>query len=229
MTHNPFSAMTRRDWTLWLTSLVMVALANVLSGGTDALILCATLAGVTALIFMALGDAWGQLLTAAFSVLYALVSWRQRYYGEMITYLGMTLPMALAALVSWLRHPYEAGRAEVAISRLSGRHLLIGGVSGVGVTIVFCFILLALDTPELPLSTLSIFTSYAAAYLTWRRSSLYALGYAANDAVLILLWLIAARQDPSRAPMAVCFLMFLVNDLYGFFCWKRRERRQGLA
>ena len=229
MTHNPLSAMTWRTWTLWLASLGMVLAAHIGAGRLNALTLAATLLGVTALIFMALGDAWGQALTAVFSVLYALVAWHQRYFGEMITYLGMTLPMALLALVSWLRHPYQAGQAEVAISRLRRRDLLLGGLSGAAVTIVFYFILLALDTPELTLSTLSIFTSYAAAYLTWRRSSLYALGYAANDAVLILLWLPAARQDVSHAPMVICFLMFLMNDLYGFFCWKRRARRQRLA
>lgn len=229
MMHNPFSAMSKRDWALWLVSLGLVSASHIGASRPDALTLTATLVGVTALIFMARGDTWGQILTAAFSVLYALVAWKQRYYGEMVTYLGMTLPMALMALSAWLRHPYEAGQAEVAISRLDRRHLLAGAGSGALVTAVFYFILRALNTPELPLSTLSIFTSYAAAYLTWRRSSLYALGYAANDAVLILLWLLAARRDVSCASMAVCFTMFLINDLYGYFCWKRRERRQGLA
>ena len=42
-----------------------------------------------------------------FSLLYGVVSFTFAYYGEMITYLGMTAPMALFALISWMRNPYK--------------------------------------------------------------------------------------------------------------------------
>ncbi len=40
-----------------------------------------------------------------FSLLYGIISYTFSYYGEMITYLGMTMPMAVFALISWLRNP----------------------------------------------------------------------------------------------------------------------------
>ena len=55
----------------------------------------------------------GQILTVIFSILYAIASWQCRYYGEMITYLGMTMPIAVLSIVSWIRHPYEKGGSEV--------------------------------------------------------------------------------------------------------------------
>ena len=45
-------------------------------------------------------------------------------------------------------------------------------------------------------------------------------------AVLIVLWILAARENISYLSVIICFVMFLVNDLYGFVSWKRMEKRQ---
>ena len=54
----------------------------------------------------------------------------------------------------------------------------------------------------------------------------YALAYAANDLVLIVLWVIAALADIANVPMAACFVMFFANDMYGFINWRRMAKRQ---
>lgn len=94
------------------------------------------------------------------------------------------------------------------------------------VTAAFYFILKALGTANLLPSTVSVTTSFLAVYLTFRRSPLYALGYAANDVVLIILWLLAARSDKGYLSVVVCFAVFLVNDIYGFLNWRRMEKKQ---
>ena len=87
MLYNPFANLKKREWCLWIVSMLVVAASNLLTGETEPVTLAATLIGVTALIFVARGDVWGQVLTVIFSLLYAVVSWEFRYYGEMITYL----------------------------------------------------------------------------------------------------------------------------------------------
>ena len=51
-----------------------------------------------------------------------------------------------------------------------------------------------LDTPNIVFSTISVTTSFLAASLTMLRSSYYALGYAMNDIVLIVLWVLASLK-----------------------------------
>ena len=68
--------------------------------------------------------------------------------------------------------------------------------------------------------------SFAAVYLTFRRSPFFALAYAANDVVLIVLWVLAALEDATYLSVTICFMMFLVNDLYGFVSWRKMEKRQ---
>ena len=144
----------------------------------------------------------------------------------MVTYLGMTMPMAVVALVAWLKNPYKGNKAEVAVNRISGKETAFMFVLTAVVTVAFYFILRAFNTANLLPSTLSVTTSFAAVYLTFRRDPFYALAYALNDIVLIVLWSLASLHDKSYISVTVCFIAFLANDIYGFINWRRMEKRQ---
>lgn len=219
----------KKDWLLWSISMVMVVLANLLTGMVDMVNLAATVIGVTALIFVAKGDVLGQVLTFIFAVLYSITSWRFRYYGEILTYMGMTAPIALLSVVSWLKNPYEKGKVEVKIQRLNRKQMGIMWCLTALVTGVFGWLLYMLDTPNLLFSIVSITTSFLASALMFFRNSNYALAYGANDVVLIILWVLASTENIAYLPMIVCFVMFLVNDLYGYVNWRKREHSQGLV
>ncbi len=221
---NPFSSLNKFEWGLYILSLSLVTLSYVLSG-SGFLSFIASLIGVTALIFVAKGDVWGQVITVVFALFYAYISLKFRYYGEMITYLGMTAPMAIMAVISWIRNPYD-GTREVKVARLRARHFVWVSVLTVAVTAIFYFILSVLDTPNLLFSTLSVTTSFSASALTFLRSPYYALAYAANDVVLIVLWVLASITDISYLPMIICFVAFLINDIYGFINWTKMKNRQ---
>lgn len=211
---------------LWSLSVVAIVLSFVLFDRENFLTLIASLIGVTFLIFNAKGNPIGQFLTIVFSVLYGIISYSFAYYGEMVTYLGMTAPMALLALISWLRHPFKGNRSEVEVNSISKKETVFMLVLTTVVTVVFYFILKALGTANIIPSTISVTTSFAAVYLTFRRSHFFALAYAMNDAVLIVLWLLASITDKSYVSVLVCFIVFLINDLYGFFNWSRMKKKQ---
>ncbi len=215
--------MTKKEWILWIISLSIVIVSNLFSSNFDLLTLVAALVGVTSLIFAAKGNVWAQILMIVFSILYGIISYRFRYWGEMITYLGMALPMAVWSAITWLRHPSGSDGNEVEIQILHRTQLLYVGGASVVVTFVFYLILDALDTPNIVFSTISVVTSFLAAALTMLRSSYYALGYAANDLVLIVLWTLASLENPAYIPVVVNFTIFFFNDMYGFISWKRRE------
>ena len=223
---NPWKELSVKEWWLWSISMLIVTVSNLVGGSFDVLTLAATWVGITSLIFAAKGNVWAQFLMVAFSILYGIISFRFRYWGEMITYLGMTLPMAVWSAVTWLRNPSAGSKSEVAIRKLEKKHFLFLLVLSIVVTGAFYFILRWLETPNIIFSTLSVTTSFLAASLTMLRSSYYALGYAANDLVLIVLWGLAAAKDPVYIPVIINFMIFFMNDMYGFISWKKRERTQ---
>ena len=217
---------TKADLTLWGSSVALILLSFLIFDRVNFMTLAASLVGVTSLIFNAKGNPVGQALMIIFSLLYGIISYRFSYYGEMATYLGMTAPMALFALISWLRNPYKGNRAEVAVNRLGAVEWLIMLILSALVTVAFYFILAHFGTANMFPSTLSVTTSFIAVYLTFRRSPYFALAYAANDIVLIVLWILASTQDISYLSVMICFVLFLVNDIYGFISWRKMERRQ---
>ena len=223
---NPIKALSRNEKIFWLVSLAIVALSNVFSQDFSMLTLAAALIGVTAVLFGAKGNVWGQILISVFAILYGIISWQNRYWGEMITYLGMSLPMALWSIYTWIRNPSAENNAEVKINKLNAKNYILLIASGVAVTVGFYFMLKFFDTPNLIFSTLSIMTSFFAAALTMLRSSYFALWYAMNDVILIVLWVLAAINNPIYIPVIVNFVVFLFHDLYGFYSWKKREKKQ---
>lgn len=225
---NPFRDLTRFELILWLLSVAVVIASFILSGGEGILTTIASLIGVTALIFVAKGYVIGQVLTVVFSVFYGIISFYFTYYGEMITYLCMSAPAAAITVVEWLRHPYK-GTKEVKVSRLTPKRIVLMIVFTLVATVAFYFILGALGNANLIVSTISVTTSFLASFLTFCRSPYYALAYAANDVVLIVLWILATLESITYLPMVFCFIMFLANDVYGFYAWKRMEKRQEKA
>ena len=221
-----FENLTKLEKVLWIVSITCVVVCFVFSPEKNLLNFIASAVGVTALIFVAKGDVLGQILTVFFSLLYGIISYTFDYYGEMITYLGMTMPIALVSVISWMKHPYEEGKNEVEISHLTKAKTVLTFLISIIVTVVFYFILKFFNTANLIVSTISITTSFLASAFLVLRCEYYAVAYAANDIILIVLWILASCEDTSYIPMVVCFVMFFINDIYGFINWRRMKRRQ---
>lgn len=220
------NAFSKGEFLLWVSSLLLIFASFIIFDKTNYLTLIASAIGATSLIFNAKGNPFGQVLIIIFSVLYGIISLSCAYYGEMITYLGMTAPMAVVSLVSWLRNPYNGNKAEVKVGELKRGESLFAALLTIVVTAGFYFVLKAFNTANLVVSTISVATSFIAVYLTFRRSPCFALAYAANDVVLIILWIFAALHKSSYWSVVICFATFLVNDIYGFISWIKTKKRQ---
>ena len=222
---NPFKSLSRFELCLWISSVIVITFSSFLSNSQGLLATIASLLGVTALIFIAKGMVTGQFFIMAFAVLYGIVSFESKYYGEAITYVGMSLPMAVISAVSWIKHPHkDSDRVEIA--KMTVKKIILVLIVTVFVTTAFFFILKALGNASLYISTLSVATSFIAASFTFLRSPYYAAAYAVNDIVLIVLWTIASFREISNLSLVFCFIMFFINDLYGFYNWKKMQKEQ---
>lgn len=214
---------------LWITSATLITASYFIFDRSSPLTLIASILGVTAILLNAKGNPIGQGLMVIFSIIYGIISYGFSYYGEMITYLGMSMPMAIIALIAWLKNPFKGNHAEVKVNRISKKETLFMTLLTAVITFIFYFVLKHLGTANLIPSTISVTTSFAAVYLTFRRSPYFSLLYAFNDIVLIVLWIMASFKDLSYISVVVCFLMFLANDLYAFISWRKMEIRQRLV
>ena len=135
------SYFSKIEITLWCSSIALILISFIAFDNANHLTLIASLIGVTSLIFNAKGNPIGQALMIVFSLLYGIISYTFSYYGEMVTYLGMTMPMALVALISWMRNPYNGNRAEVKVNSIGKAEQVLMWLLTALVTVAFYFIL----------------------------------------------------------------------------------------
>ena len=216
--------LTKGELLLWISSLLIIIISFFIFQNTNYLNLITSLIGVTSLIFLAKGDTLGQILMIIFSLIYGYISIIFKYYGEAITYIGMTLPISILSLYIWLKNPFS--KHEVKVEDVKLKKIIILLLISIVVTFIFYFILKALNTKNIIISTLSITTSFIAASLQALRSRYYALAYSLNDLVLIILWSLAIKEDLSYLSLVICFIIFLINDIYGFINWTRIKIKQ---
>lgn len=217
---------TPLEWCLWLGSITLLIVAFLIFKSKEYTTLISSLFGVTAIIFSAKGNPIGPALMVVFCIYYGIISYFCRFYGETATYVGMTLPMTVFSLIAWLRNPYKNQKSVVTVNKISGKEHILMWILAIIVSIIFYFILKYFNTANLIVSTFSITTSFIAVYLSFRRSPYFSLGYAANDIVLIILWLGAALKYTTYIAVVVCFCTFLINDLYCFISWLRLQKIQ---
>ncbi len=226
-----FKSITIAEYIIYFVSLTAIITSALLTkfafdGIIDPVTLSASIIGVTAIILVSKGNPIGQGLTIVFSALYAIASFNNKLYGEMITYLGMSAPIAACALIVWIRHPANGNKSEVKVNQIKLKEYGLLIVLTAAITTAFFFILRELNTSQLAISTFSVATSFIASYLTARRSKFYAIGYALNDLVLIIIWATACFKSIDNLPICINFSAFFILDAYGFINWNRMERKQ---
>ena len=189
-----------------------------------------SIVGVISVLTVAKGLVVAPFINIVYNVLYAVISIFQHYYGEAIIYIGLMIPISIASIVVWLRNKNKDNTAVVKINKIHGMEYLYLSIATAVATVAFYFILQALNTSELIISTISLITSAVASYLMLRRCSYYALGFIANDIVLIVLWsMVVIKSGIQFLPSTISFAIFLINDIYGFVHWKLEERKQNSA
>ena len=217
---------TTGEIVLWITSVMLIVVPFCIFDRQNFLTLVVSIIGVTAILFNAKGNPLGQVLMIFFCVVYGIISLEMRYYGETITYLGMSLPMTIFALVTWLKNPFNEKKSQVKINTATKRDYMTMLILAGLVTFAFYFILKHFNTANLVVSTFSVATSFAAAFLVFKRSEYFPLGYMIHDLVLIVLWTLACFTDIKYISVVSCFVAFFLTDAYSFINWSRMKKRQ---
>ncbi|MGN0814597.1 MAG: nicotinamide riboside transporter PnuC [Candidatus Coproplasma sp.] len=219
---------TPLEWSMWLGGVAVILTGFFIGADKNILSLVSALLGVSCVIFNAKGSVWGQIISVGFAFTYAAFAYTNRYYGETIIYLALMLPIHVASIISWLRNKNDkSAHIEVKINKLSKREYIAFVVGAAVVSVGFYFLLYALNTDNLIVSTISLVASMGAAYLMLRRCEYFSLCFIANDLILLVLWSMKIPElGTAVVPSLISFALYLINDSYSFFNWKRIKRRQ---
>lgn len=210
-----------------LISLIIIIGCFFLGSDKNVLSLITSILGVITVIFGAKGLVLAPVINIIYNVVYILLSYTQGFYGEVLIYVFLMTPINIAMIVSWFKNKSKEDENIVEVNKLSKKEYFILFFITILLSVGFYFILRALNTTAVFISTISLIDSFIATYLLYRRCSNYALSYIVNDIILIVLWSFAIKNNGfAYLPMVLSFGVFLVNDIYGLISWKKRERKQ---
>ncbi|MDE5654208.1 MAG: nicotinamide riboside transporter PnuC [Clostridia bacterium] len=180
--------------------------------------------GLSCVMFAAKGKVIGIFFTWGMIIFYSILSFQNKYYGEVFINLCMMFPMTIIQLISWLKH---LGKDYVVkVNSITKKEIIIVSVVAVISFAVFYFVLRAIHTSQLIFSTISIVTSILATYFQSRRSKYGFLSFLFNDAVLCVLWFFATLDDIKNIAMLIAVALYVVCDIYGFISWGVLQKRQ---
>jgi len=220
-----------KDWTklekmLLIGSIIVVSLVGIIFK-SDLLTTICSIVGIITALLLAKGKNLGQIFGLLIVALYSIVSLKNGYYGEVIIYLGIMLPMYIIGIISWLKHQNKETNS-VEVNKIKAKEwCIVFIVSIVAFTLIY-FLLKMFNTNQLIISSLSVIDSLFAVYLGVRRSKYSFYFYVINDLILIALWGIPVIGGSLiLLPMVFNPLINLINDLYGIYNWRKLERIQG--
>ena len=156
---------------------------------------------------------------------YAIVSYTNSYYGEVIIAMCCTLTLMIIGLINWLKHQDDTN--TVIVKEVTKKELLLLLVSQLIMFFGYYYLLKAFNTNNLLISTISVVASIIASYLSARRSEYCFVGFIINDLILIILWSIPLFSgNYNIIAIVICPVLLLINDIYGVYNWKRIKRKQ---
>lgn len=222
-----------KDWTklekiLFLGSIILVSLVGIIFQ-SDLLTTTCSIVGIITALLLAKGKNLGQIFGILIVILYSIVSFKNKYYGEVIIYLCIMLPMYIIGIVSWVRHQNKETNS-VEVNKIEIKEWIIVVLVSIVCFIGIYFLLKVFNTNQLFISSLSVIDSLFAIYLGVRRSKYSFYFYIVNDLILILLWGIPVVTGTMiiLIPMVFNPLINLINDSYGIYNWKKLEKVQNI-
>lgn len=222
-----FKGWSHFEITFLFCSLIIITLCFFLGADRNVFSLIVSLVGVISVLTVAKGLVIAPMINIIYNLIYAILSITQQYYGEAIIYIFLMIPISVISIIEWLKNKSKDSEKVVEVNKIHGIEYAWLSVVTIIATIGFYFLLRFLHTNELIISTISLISSLVASYLMLRRCSYYALGFVTNDIILIILWsLVVKNNSISYLPTVITFVVFLINDIYGFINWKRLEKKQ---
>ena len=219
-----------KDWTkiekmLLFSSIILVLLFGFIFQSNLSTTI-SSIIGIVAALLLAKGKNLGQIFGILLVILYSFVSYVNRFYGEVIIYLCIMLPMYIIGLISWLKHQNSKTNI-IYVNKIVIQEWIIISIVSVISFIGIYFLLKLFNTSELVISSLSVVSSLYAIYLGVRRSKYSFYFYIINDFILIMLWGIPVVSGTlSLIPMVFNPIVNLINDSYGIYNWNKLEQVQ---
>ena len=217
---------TKFEITLLVISLISVGITGIICNSSLLTIIC-SIAGILCALTQAKGKVISQFIGLLIVVLYSILSFQNKFYGEVIIYVFIMFPLFISGIISWIKNLNKETNT-VNENKLHKKEWILLTIISIVLFVLLYYLLKYFNTSQLLVSTLSLVTSLFATYLVTRRSKYGFLFYIGNDIILFILWggqII--KGDFALIPILVNPIINFINDSYAWKSWNKREKEGG--
>lgn len=178
--------------------------------------------GFFSALHQAKGLVLGQITGVVMAILYSIMSYSNQYYGEVIIYTVVILPLYISGIYTWLNNK-DKKSSKVKQNKLKKKEWNFLLVINILLFVVLYFLLKHFNTSNLLVSTISMNINLTATYLLVRRSKYSFLFYLINAFILLILWgTPVLKGDIMFLPMTFDAILLLINNIYGLHSWSKK-------
>ena len=168
------------------------------------------------------GYVLGQVTGVIMAVLYSLMSYNNQYYGEVIVYLLVILPLYISGIYTWLKNK-DKKSSKVKQNTIKKKEWTILAIVNLVAFVGLYILLKHFNTSNLLISTLSMNINLTATYLLVRRCKYTFVFYLVNSVILLVLWGVPVLNgNMLLLPMVFDGMLLFVNNIYGLYSWSRK-------
>lgn len=189
------------------------------------LIIIYSIFGVIYVILWAKKYNFALIFGAAYSAMYIAQSAISNYWGEVIMYGAVGLPVIIATICMWI---FRRGKTTFVQPKSIGWKewliiLSVVAVLGVGLYFLLDFLVTPYIYLALPLSLCLL----VANYLLLRNNGIMFIIFLMANILQILIWLMPVFMGEANGlsvlPMIFSLAVFMASNTYGFICWHRSK------
>ena len=207
----------------WLIFANAALLAISLYLGDSVIGIAASLTGVTCVILCGKGKMSTYLFGTVNVILYALVAWQAKYYGDVMLNLLYYFPTNILGWFVWKKN-MDTKTQEVTKKRMTVKQDIIAAVLSAAGIIGYSFILKLLGGNLPVIDSMSTVLSVVAQILMIKRFTEQWIIWILVDAVSVIMWIAAFFNGTESIAVLLMWTIYLVNAVIMFVKWYRDSR-----
>lgn len=206
---------------------VLIVVNGLVGGYSDLLSSGATITGVICVILAAKGSIYNYHWGAINCVLYAIVAYNSKLYGDAMLNMFYSLPLQFIGIYLWKKESEKAGGDYEDNFKMmtTDQKIKLSIVSIISILIYSVFLKsLGGNTPLLD-STSTVFSVIAMILLLKMYTEQWIFWLMINI-VSIVMWIFPLlRGEDSAISMMVMWIAYLINSIYGYLNWKNMSTK----
>lgn len=212
-----------------LISLITVVTISIIYKSSAFTIIYSIIA-ITSVVLLSKASIIAPLLMVVSYTMYSILSYMNGLYGETILNVCLVF-VQIGTFINWfLKKKQQEKTKTIVVKKVSWIEWLIVGSITCVIGVGCYFMLRALNTKYLELSTLLMAVVILANYFTFRKSAFTFVFFLISNILGALIWILPVLQgEPGGEQlivMALNYLVYVINNTYGLYNWIKIRKKE---